>query len=523
MIFLLPHTIDTVAENTPNGEAIRYYQQSLTYAELARRTNSLAQTLIEQGVRRGDRVGIYMNKCLESAIAIYGIMKAGAIYVPINPSHPAEQVRYILHDCGIRHLVTQTAKHNMLQQISATGTELNCLIGMRPEVELPIRKVSWEHVYQMPGNAPPDVGTIEADLAYIIYTSGSTGTPKGIMHTHHSGLSFARYAAKTYGLHSGDCLSNHSPLHFDMSIFDFFAGAIAGATTVLIPEEYTKLPASYSQLLADERITVLFTVPFALIQLLLRGALPTRDLRALRWIIFGGEPFSTKHLRDLMKQLPHVRFNNMYGPAEVNGVTHYNVPPLPDDFDEPIPIGRLFPNVESLVIDDKDCPVAIGETGELIIRSPTMMQGYWGRPDLNAQAFYRRPVFADYEEVFYRTGDLVQLQPDGELKFLGRKDRQIKIRGYRVELDGIEATLSAHDFVEESAVFPVSDGEGNNRIEAAVTLKADTSATPSELVNYLKDLLPWYAIPTKVVITDNLPRTSSGKIDRHRLQQNTER
>ena len=171
----------------------------------------------------------------------------------------------------------------------------------------------------------PKTQPIEQDLAYILYTSGSTGDPKGIMHTHRSALAFARWAADEYGLRPADRLSNHAPLHFDLSTFDLFAGALAGATTVIIPEAVTRFPASVSKLMQDERISVWYSVPFALTQMLLRGNIGARDLTDLRWLLFAGEVFPTKYLRQLMAALPHVRFSNLYGPTETNVCTYYHV------------------------------------------------------------------------------------------------------------------------------------------------------------------------------------------------------
>jgi acyl-coenzyme A synthetase/AMP-(fatty) acid ligase len=295
---------------------------------------------------------------------------------------------------------------------------------------------------------------------------------------------------------------------------------MAGATTVIIPEDYTKLPASLSKPMETERLTIWFSVPFALIQLLLRGVLEARDLSSLRWVKFAGEPFPTKHLRALMAQWPHARFSNAYGPTEVNVVTFYHVPPLPEDSDEPIPIGGMCPNAEGLVVDDDDQEVTPGEVGELLVRAPTMMRGYWGRPDLNQKVFYRQSIFPDYEVVFLRTGDLVRLREDGKnYDFLGRKDRQVKTRGYRVELDEVEAALLAHSGVEEAAVFAVPDGEGSQQVQAAVIPRRDTEPTLADLKKHASGLLPWYAVPVQIDVMRSFPRTSTGKIDRRRLRE----
>ena len=218
-----------------------------------------------------------------------------------------------------------------------------------------------------------------------------------------------------------------------------------------------------------------------------------------------------------MAQLPHTRFSHMYGPAETNGCTKYNISTLPNS-EASIPIGTAFVNMESLVVDEDDQEVEPGQTGELLMRGPTLMQGYWGRPALNGRAFLRRPVHADFDKVFYRTGDLVQVRTDGQLKFIGRKDRQVKVRGYRVELDELEDELLSYEKVEEAAVFLVEEEDENKRIDAVVLLKKDTSTTPSELILHLKSRLPGYAVPSKVNILDDFPRTSTGKIDYRQLQ-----
>ena len=515
--FLLPDAIDSAADRCPDRPAVRFSSQALTYGELATRANSLARTLREQGVGRGDRVGIFMNKDLEAITAVYGIMKAGAAYVPLDPFAPVSRLSYMVQDCGIRHLITKPIKLREVQQILERETDLECVIGVE-EDGLPVHTISWDDVFNVPGNTPPNAGTIEWDLAYILYTSGSTGDPKGIMHTHRSGLTFAEWAVSTYNLQREDRLSNHAPFHFDLSTFDFFAGAVAGATTVIIPEALTKFPVNLSKLIQEEQISVWYSVPFALIQLLLRGAMERFDMRSLRWILFAGEPFPTKHLRALMAKLPHTRFSNLYGPTETNVCTYYHVPPLPEDSNEPIPIGQECANVEALVVDDDDQPLPIGEVGELLIRSPLLMRGYWGQPQMTARSLYHRSMFAGYEDAFYRTGDLVELQADGNFKYLGRKDRQIKTRGYRVELDEVEVALLSYAGVEEAAVYPVPDGEGSNLIEAAVTAKPGTTLDMAALIIHVSEQLPPYAVPVQITVMENFPRTSTGKINRRELR-----
>ena len=523
MNHLLFQGIDSAAQRAPDRQAIGFPGAALTFGELASQSNALANFLVDAGVRRGDRVGIFAEKSLHTATYLHGIMKAGAAYVPIDPSSSPERVAFLLRDCGIRHLISAESRLRTLRAMAKRGqadldVELACVIGLAADCGLPCRCVPWQEVMTAPAQLPPAVNIVEMDLAYIIYTSGSTGEPKGIMHSHHSGLSFARWAAEIFEIGEADRLTNHAPLHFDLSTLDFFAAAVAGAATIIVPEEYLKLPASYSQLLEDHQVTVFYTVPFALIQILNAGMMDERDLSALRLIIFAGEPFSTKYLLALMERLPKVRFDNFYGPAEVNGVTYYQVPRTGQPM-ESVPIGLRAETAEFLVVDGDDRPLPPGEVGELLVRSPTMMQGYWGRPDLNAKAFYHRQVSECYEHVFYRTGDLVRQLEDGNYDFLGRKDRQIKVRGYRVELDAVEAALASCALVQEAAAFVLPDDEGVQRIECAVTLKAGEAVSSAELLRDLKGKLPPYALPTKLSIRCDLPRTATDKIDRRQLRQ----
>lgn len=518
MVYVLHTAVDVMAERFPEKDAVRYSGKGMTFSELAQRANGLAHVLKSCGLLRGERVGIFMNKSLNSAVAIYGILKAGGIYVPMDPFAPASRVALLIRDCGIRHLITTDIKLKQSFLLDEDIGELEWLIGA--ENREGYHCTTWEQVLEQARKNPPSQGSCEMDPAYILYTSGSTGTPKGIVHTHHSAMSFARWAADTYKLIPDDRISNHAPLHFDLSTFDFFAAGHAGATTVIIPEAISKLPVDLGRLIARERISVWYSVPFALIQLLERGKLDDLDLSSIRWILFAGEVFPTKHLRKLMDLMQHADFSNLYGPTETNVCTYYNVPSVLPDSDHPIPIGKPCENVEALVVDEDDNPIKNDEAGELLIHGDVIMKGYWGRADLNEKAFYRLGGYSDHpEKLFYRTGDLVEWLSDGNLKYLGRKDRQIKTRGYRVELDEIESALNSYPLVEEAAVYPIPDGQGSCLIEAVVSPKVDnTVLSLDEIYKHIGRILPPYAVPVKIRFLKMFPRTSTGKIDRKTLQ-----
>ena len=509
MLSLLTQSIDEFAARTPEHEAVRFNGRALTYAELSQKSDQLATLLIEQGVKRGDRVAFFLSKGLKTAITLYGIMKAGAAYVPLDVTAPPSRQAFILRDCGIRHLVSAPSHLDGVQAILAEGTPVEVCIGLRTADELAVHAVSWDDVETAPTEAP-DVQMLESDLSYILYTSGSTGTPKGVVHTHASGLAYARVTAETHGFQASDRISNYTLLHFDPSTLDYFSAAVAGATTVIIPEMYTKVPASLSALMADERMTVFFAVPFAYTQLLLRGALDKRDLSALRWALFSGEAMPPKVLRGLMEAWPHAEFGNIYGPTELNGVTYHVVPKaFASSGADSVPIGVPYAFASATVVDEDDQPVESGTTGELLVHSDTAMQGYWGRPDLTANAFVER-----HGEPYYRTGDLVRQRDDGVFLFLGRKDRQVKTRGHRVELAEVEAILCEHASVDAAAAFTVPDTEGSHRILAAVSVQPGTELTMRDLREFALSRLPAYAVPEALTTLDPFPRTPTGKVDR---------
>ncbi len=512
MIKLLHESIDHWAGSTPGKQAFRFLDRSLTYRELSEKSARLAGILKDHGVRRGDRVGVYLRKSLETPVAVYGIMKAGAAFVPLDPAAPAARIKSMLEHCGIRCLITNPdMRENLITALEVCDT-VDCIIGVSGLEWQNVQSIGWVDVEKSPIAAP--VGLAENDIAYIMYTSGSTGIPKGITHTHSSGLAYARMITQLYDVQSSDRFGNHAPLHFDISTFDYFGAPLCGATTIIIPEPYMILPASLSELMEKERLTLWFSVPHALIQLLIYGSLEKRDLGSLRWVIFGGEPFPPKHLRALMAQWPQARFSNSYGPAEVNMCAYYHVDEPVGEHSESIPIGQVWDIAEGLIVDENDQPVTPGKQGELLVRSPTRMQGYWQEPALNQKCFFIRPVSEDVAETFYRTGDLVSDSGVGRMMFLGRKDRQIKMRGFRIELDEIEFVLAKHHEVEETAAYVISSGD---RIEAAVTLRPGSKIDCKQLAQYCTTQLPTYAVPQIIRIMDTFPRTTSQKIDRREL------
>jgi acyl-coenzyme A synthetase/AMP-(fatty) acid ligase len=263
-----------------------------------------------------------------------------------------------------------------------------------------------------------------------------------------------------------------------------------------------------------ERLTVWYSVPFALIQMLTHGSLSQRDLQTLRWVLFGGEPFPVGYLSELMRLLPSCRFSNVYGPAEVNQCSFYHVDRATLQNAEHVPLGAVWPIAQWQILGANDEPVPDGEVGELLIAAPTLMRGYWNRPELTDRAITK---VAGRSERYYRTGDLVHVDAAGVMHFNGRKDRQIKLRGYRIELDEVENAIYDEPAVEEAATFKIAQESGEPRILAAVTLRRPLEQAEKKIRRAVKRRVPPYAVPSEVFVVDTLPRTGSNKIDRNKL------
>jgi len=483
--------------------AFRCEGESRTFGQLETFSNQIAGALSDQGVSKGDRIGILLEPSLESADAVYGITKTGAAFVPLDPESPPNKLRSVIQHCGITHLISGKKHRRTIEAINGNDQLITHVIGI-DELES-VSCLTWDDTRTAPRSFKPNSHSSTEDLAYIMYTSGTTGLPKGIMHSHRSGLGYARLSAELYGVSPLDRLGNHSPLHFDISTMGYLTAPFAGACTVIITSAYKLFPASLSQLIEDEELTIWYSVPFALTELLEKGVLADRDLSSLRWILFGGEPFPPKHLRSLLELLPNAIFSNVYGPAEVNQCTFKNFKSIPDT-DKPIPLGNIWSETEAMIVDEYNNEVTLGETGELLISSVTRMLGYWNQPELTDRDLLT--TVGEKELTFYRTGDLVKQNKAKELVFVGRKDRQIKLRGFRVELNEIEALLLSHDSVSDSAVFATED-----EIKAVVVIRHSSPVAVEELYALARNHLPKYAVPSSILEITSVPRTGAGKID----------
>jgi amino acid adenylation domain-containing protein len=516
--YLIHHLLEGSASRHPDDVAVVDRDRSLSYRQLDEQSNRLASLLVQIGVVKGDRVGLYLDKSLESLVAVYGIMKSGAAYVPLDPDAPVNRLAYIANNCDLACLVTAGEKGEQIAVMLAAGAPLKTVVVLNGEAtdlfHQGVAALGKSDIDASPAD-PLTTDVIDQDLAYILYTSGSTGDPKGVMLTHRNALAFITWAAEEFGIEHTDRLASHAPLHFDLSIFDLYAAAYGGAAVVLVPPKASLFPNQIVRFIQDQAITVWYSVPSILSMVTLRGGLAKTTLPSLRTILFAGEVFPIKYLRELMSLVPQARFANLYGPTETNVCTWYEVPPLDDNVTEPVPIGVAVANDSVFAVKEDGQVAQPGEVGELYVRGATVMRGYWGDAERTARGLVPDPMGSAFADPVYRTGDLVEAQPDGCYRYVGRRDAQVKSRGYRIELGDVETAVNQYPGVVECAVVAVPDELVTNRLIAFVALRDDS--TDHDLARFCGERLPRYMVPESFTRLAELPKTSTGKIDRRSL------
>jgi amino acid adenylation domain-containing protein len=504
MTKLLQDLVTRQVERRPQATAIVYGAKRLSYGELDAAANRLARTLIAAGCRKGDRVGFLYPKKPAAMVWMLGILKAGAMHVPLDVSSPPERLRRIVGSCEPRFVLAAGPAAPLAAQIQ----DLARLAWMDESVPAGLRAAfTLKDVARAPAEAPA-CATRPEEPAHILFTSGSTGMPKGVVITHANVMAFVDWGVKHFGLDSSDRVSGHTPLHFDLSTYDIFGAYAAGAELHVVPLETALLPHRLAEFMRASRLTQLFSVPSILNYMAKLDAVRQDDFPELRRVMWCGEVLATPVLIHWMKRLPHARFTNLYGPTEATvASSYYDVPACPEDPAASIPIGSACEGEELFLIDDE---IHIGGVG--------LSPGYWRDADKTAAAFVPHPTRPG--ERVYRTGDLGRLRPDGLMEFIGRADTQIKSRGYRIELGEIEAALASLPQLRESAVVAIrSQGFEQWQICCAYVPMAGQTWTPAALRTELARLLPAYMMPARWMQYEALPKNANGKIDRPRLKQ----
>ncbi len=487
-------------------------QGEISYGELDRLSDRLRDRLLAWGTCPGDRVGLFMRKSADTLGGILGALKAGAAYVPVDAGAPVARGAYILHNCTVRAVLVDAAHEAALRaELAQLGASAQVLVVGRGEGAGAGLRDALDAL-DAQGTAAPSqtVQSAATDLAYILYTSGSTGRPKGVMLTQENAFSFVDWCSEVFAPQPSDRFSSHAPFHFDLSILDIHVCFKHGATLVLIHEDIGKDAPRLGALIAEQRISIWYSAPSILSLLAQFGELDKHDVSALRLVLFAGEVFPVKHLRALCQLWPQPRYFNLYGPTETNVCTYHElIPPVPDERTTPYPIGRVLANLQARVLDEAGVDVAHGAMGELCIAGPGVMQGYWGLAEQTAAGFWR----GDDGRAWYRTGDIVTEDDSRCFTYLGRRDRMVKRRGYRVELGEIEAALYKHGRIKEAAVVALTDDEAGVRIVAFLASHEGKPPGLIEMKRFCSENMPLYMIPDKFNWLPALPKTSTDKLD----------
>ncbi|MEA3132290.1 MAG: hypothetical protein QOG17_136 [Gammaproteobacteria bacterium] len=486
--------------------------EQLTYGELERQSDRIGRYLRSHGVSRGNRVGLYSQRSMDAIAAILGILKAGAAYVPFDPAYPPKLLRFVYEDC---------APALMLVQSSLLGP------GSLP---------FWEgasHDIHAASRAPEARGDASAlpetgpeDLAYVMYTSGSTGHPKGVLIPHRGVVRLV--IDNTFAAMGPDQVHLQlAPLAFDASTFEIWGALLNGGTLAILPAPYPSLD-EIAQSISRHGVTTLWLTA-GLFHLMVDHRL--EGLAPLRQLIAGGDVLSPSHIARAQAGLPQCQLINGYGPTENTTFTCcYRIPrnavpgalapgvATPDAVaPSPIPIGVPIAHTEVYVLDESQKPVMDGHEGELYAGGAGLALGYLNRDELTAERFVANPFDSGGGSKLYRTGDRVRRRADGNIEFLGRADRQVKISGKRVELDEIEATLRRSDLVEDAAVTCPATDNGPRKVHAYIKFRAGITRGIKEIREFLREETPDYMMPASFTVMDALPLSPMGKIDRSKL------
>ena len=496
--------IEPQVTHNPGAAAAEFDGRELTYRELDARANQVAHFLRRRGITSESRVLLCADRSLELPAAVLGVLKAGGACVPLDPACPRGRLETIAADTGATLAITQ---QSLLHRLEGLGIEAICL------------DADWAAICREPESGC-EVCIRPEDLAFVLYTSGSTGIPKGVLLTHKGLANHQAFTSLYYGLQPRDRVLQFAPITSDFFLEEVFPAWACGSTVVFRPKDMPLGGREFGRWLQRHRITMValqtaFWHEWTRSLASSDDPLPTE----LRLVTIGGEKAQTQALKDWRKKAgATVRWTNTYGPTETSIIaTAYEPSSVPEDQRVSIPIGRPIANARIYILDRHLQPVPIGVAGEMYIAGAGLARGYLNRPDLQADRFLPDPFASVPDARMYKTGDLARFLADGNIEFLGRADRQVKVRGYRVEPGEIEAALRQYPSVASAAVVE-REQAGQIRLVAYVALNNDQVPKVSELRAFLKEILPDYMIPSAFVVLDGgLPLTPHGKVDRNAL------
>lgn len=508
---LLHEWLEQHARNTPDKVALVCESERISFGEIDARALALAATLQACGVQRGDRVAIYLENCTEAVVSIFAALKAGAVFMPVNPQTKADKLTYLLNDSEARVLITSGVLSNIAGTAAEKAASVAAAVIVQPKSAERVggrKTLSYEDAIQAanPYSIPP---SIDQDLASIIYTSGSTGEPKGVMVTHLNMTSAATSISTYLGLRNEDVIINVLPIAFDYGLYQILMASRVGATVVL--QRSLAFPTRVLETMVRERVTVLPGVPTVFSMLLNLESLPSYDLSALRMVTNTAAALSETQIRDIRRAFPQATLFSMYGLTECKRVTY--LPPEQLDI-RPMSVGRGMPNEEVWLVDESGKRLPNGHAGELVVRGSNVMRGYWRKPKETAERLKPGEIPG---EMYLYTGDIFRTDAEGWLYFVGRKDDIIKSRGEKVSPREVENVLYRLDGVLEAAVVGVSDPMLGQAVKAFVVLKQGFAYSDRDVIKHCLSHLESFMAPAQVAFLDALPRTDTGKISKRGL------
>ena len=500
----LPELFEDQVRRTPDRIAATWGDAHTTYAQLNSEANQLAHYLRGLGVGPESCVGVLIERSLDMAVGLLGVLKAGGCYVPLDPAYPANRLAFMIQDAGVELVLTQQT----LREIVPATVRAICLDTEKATLAAE-------------ADTDPESGVIPDNLLYVIYTSGSTGLPKGVAMTHRAISNLIAWQLEHSPLAGDDAKTlQFTALSFDVSIQEIFSTWCAGGELEIVSEETRRDPVAVLRLISEKEVRRIF-LPFVALQQLAEAASAFHLVpQGLREVITAGEQLQiTPQVASLFEALPECTLHNQYGPSESHVVSAYTLVGAIPSWPTLPPIGKPVSNTQLFILDERLDPVPTGVVGQLYLGGVALARGYLARPEVTAERFIPHP-FSDQPGVrLYHTGDLSRWLPNGDVEFLGRADQQVKIRGFRVELGEIESVLSRHPAVDEAVVVSRSGGPGGNQLVAYVIGKPGADSGFTELRGFLRERLPDYMVPSVVVPLEAFPLTPSGKVDRRRLPE----
>ena len=502
---LLHQLFENTASRMPDKVALVSGDTRYTYGELDALAARLAASLQRLGVKRGDRVAIFADNGVEMVAGVYGALKAGTVFMPVNPLTKSDKFAYLLNDSRAACLITTQALRGVWEPAIAHASSVNaCIVAGLPADDGGGLLMSYDAAIAGASRIPMPSPTIDQDLASIIYTSGSTGEPKGVMLTHLNMVSAARSVNGYLGMTGDDVIMCALPLAFDYGLYQILMGFMVGATVVL--ERSFSFPVKVLETMANEGATVFPGVPTMFSMIMALNNLSQFDLRRLRMITNTAAALSERHIQELRTLFPQAILFSMYGLTECKRVTYLP----PDQLDNrPTSVGRGMPNEEVWLVDEQGKRLPNGSTGELVIRGSNVMRGYWEKPEHTARRLKPGP---DPREMVLYSGDVFRTDEDGYLYFVARKDDIIKSRGEKVSPKEVENVLYGLDGVQDAAVVGVPDEILGQAIKAFVVLRAGCKYSEKDVLRHCQGRLESFMVPKHVAIVPELPRTDTGKI-----------